>query len=99
MLAALEEGVAACGRLLGQHDGGRPAPTGLPPAVVRWAPPAGLGPLPESLAERARVLEAAQQDLAARLAEARSTVATHLGALRAVPSARRDAPVYLDVRG
>ncbi|GAB2743077.1 hypothetical protein [Sinomonas soli] len=104
VLAALESDLAAAGQLLGgplpgAHDAGRPARAGLPPAVVRWTAPAALGPLPEHLAERARALEAAQQDLAARLAEARSNAATHLGALRAVPSARRDAPVYLDVQG
>lgn len=104
VLAVLEEGVAACGRLLGQggsgeHDAGRPARAGLPPAVVRWAPPAGLGPLPESLAERARALEEAQRALAARLGEARSSAADHLAAVRAIPARRADAPVYLDVRG
>ncbi|MDQ0261014.1 hypothetical protein [Sinomonas atrocyanea] len=104
ILAAFESDLAAAERLLGgplpgEHDAGRPARAGLPPAVVRWAAPERFGPLPEHLAERARALEAAQQDLAGRLAEARSNAATHLGALRAVPSARRDAPVYLDVQG
>ncbi|MFC0490744.1 hypothetical protein ACFFG1_20640 [Sinomonas atrocyanea] len=83
----------------GGHDAGRPARAGLPPAVVRWAPPPGLGPLPEPLAARARALEATPRDLAARLAAARSNAAGHLAALRAVPSARQGAPVYLDVTG
>ncbi|MGY3567490.1 hypothetical protein [Sinomonas sp. RB5] len=109
VLAALEADLAASERLLGGppvggppvggHDAGGPDHAGLPPAVVHWAPPPGLGPLPESLAARARALEAAQRGLAARLAAARSSAATHLAALRAVPSARQDAPVYLDVTG
>jgi hypothetical protein len=104
VLAALESDVAAAAQLLGgpvpgEHDAGRAARAGLPPAVVRWAAPERLGPLPEHLAERARALEAAQHDLAARLVEARSNAATHLGALRAIPVQRQDAPVYLDVQG
>lgn len=99
VLAALEADLAACERLLGEHDAAGPARAGLPPAVVRWAAPERLGPLPEHLAERARALAAAQQDIAVRLAEARSTAADHLAALRAVPPARQDAPVYLDVTG
>jgi hypothetical protein len=104
VLAALEADLAACRRLLGrdgsgEHDAGRQARAGLPPAVVRWAAPKGLGPLPESLAERARALEEAQRAVAARLGEARSSAADHLAALRAVPSARQGAPVYLDVQG
>ncbi|MGT2463307.1 hypothetical protein [Sinomonas atrocyanea] len=114
VLAALEADLAASERLLGGppvggppvggppvggHDAGGPDHAGLPPAVVHWAPPPGLGPLPESLAARARALEAAQRDLAARLGAARSSAASHLAALRAVPSARQDAPVYLDVTG
>jgi hypothetical protein len=103
-LSALEADLAASERLLagpfhGEHDAGGPAHAGLPPAVVRWAPPPVLGPLPDSLAERARALEAAQRDLAAKLAAARSSAAGHLAALRAVPTARQDAPVYLDVQG
>lgn len=99
VLAALEADVAAAEQLLGEHDGGVLARAGLPPAVVRWAAPAGLGPLPERLAERARALAAAQRALAARLQEARSTAADHLAAVRAIPAQRADGPVYLDVRG
>lgn len=104
VLAGLEADLAASERLLagppqGEHDAGGPAPAGLAPAVVRWAPPANLGPLPETLSARARALEAAQRDLAAKLAAARSSAAGHLAALRAVPTARQDAPVYLDVQG
>lgn len=104
VLAALEADVAALGRLLrqgglGEHDAAGPARAAGAPAVVRWAPPVGLGLMPEKFAERARALETAQRTLGARLAEARSTAADHLAALRAVPPARQDAPVYLDVTG
>lgn len=104
VLAALEADVAALGRLLGpsgsgEHDAAGPARAAGAPAVVRWAPPMGLGPLPERLAERARALEAAQHAVAARLEESRATAAEHLTAVRAIPAQRPDAPVYLDVRG
>lgn len=104
VLSALEADLAAAERLLGaplagEHDAGGRARAGLPPAVVRWAPPPGLGALPETLSARARALEAAQRDLAAKLAAARSSAAAHLAALRAVPLARQDTPVYLDVTG
>jgi hypothetical protein len=65
-----------------------------------WSPPAGLGPLPADLADRAERLLRAQLDAGSLLQEARGRVARHLVAVRSVDPARpaRDS-VYLDVLG
>lgn len=104
VLDRLEADLDAAERMLGEHaiaehDAGGPARVGGPPAVVRWVPPEGLGPLPAHLAERASALAAAQEEVTAGLAQARSMTAHHLAALRAVPPARHQRPVYLDVEG
>jgi hypothetical protein len=66
----------------------------------RWSPPAGIGPLPADLADRAARLLNAQLDAQTRLQEERGSVARHLSAVRSVDPARpaRDS-VYLDVLG
>lgn len=62
-----------------------------------WTPPAA--PLPPELAERAsRVLEAQRERIAA-LAAARDETLAQLVALRRVPTAGDDRPVYLDRAG
>jgi hypothetical protein len=68
--------------------------------VAPWSPPAGLGPLPADLADRAARLLSAQLDARSRLQEERGSVARHLSAVRSVDPARpaRDS-VYLDVLG
>jgi hypothetical protein len=65
-----------------------------------WSPPAGLGPLPVDLADRAERLLRAQLDAGSLLQEARGRVARHLVVVRSVDPARpaRDS-VYLDVLG
>ena len=65
-----------------------------------WSPPAGLGPLPADLADRAERLLRAQLDAGSLLQEARGRVARHLVAVRSVDPGRpaRDS-VYLDVLG
>ncbi len=66
--------------------------------VADWIPPAHLGPLPGSLVERARALQAGQRELIAELGAARRVTAEHLAALRTIPAARPDtAAVYLDI--
>jgi hypothetical protein len=65
-----------------------------------WSPPAGLGPLPADLADRAARLLRAQLDAESLLQDERARVARHLVAVRSVDPARpaRES-VYLDVLG
>jgi hypothetical protein len=98
VLDRLEADVTALqSQLGGIPTAGDPAAPEVRPAL--WSPPRDLGPLPEHLAHRARALETAQARLAVRLSDIRATAAHHLMALRAVPSAPKSAPVYLDVEG
>lgn len=98
VLDGLEADLAALeARLGGTHLPMEPAALGVRPAT--WAPPSGLGPLPDHLLDRARTLEAAQARTALRLAEIRASAAGHLAALRAVPTAQPHSPVYVDVEG
>jgi len=65
-----------------------------------WEPPAGIGPIPHHLEERARDLLVCQQKLAGEIDGARRVTLRHLAALRSVPSAREaKRSVYLDVTG
>lgn len=67
---------------------------------VRWTAPAGLGPLPASLADRAYGIVLAQKAALAELQNERRAVGKHLGALHSVSGSRqRSQPVYLDVTG
>lgn len=69
------------------------------PASV-WQPPAGIGPIPAHLEERARDLLTCQKKLVRELDAARRLAGQHLAALRIVPPAREaDRSVYLDVTG
>ncbi|MDN4613424.1 hypothetical protein P5G50_03060 [Leifsonia sp. F6_8S_P_1B] len=65
-----------------------------------WTPPAGLGPLPVELRERATRLLDAQQHTLRHLADMRRSTARHLSAVRSVPrDASGPAPVYVDLVG
>ncbi|KGM10239.1 hypothetical protein [Cellulomonas bogoriensis] len=61
-----------------------------------WAPPAGLGPLPLALADRARAVLDRQLEVGRRLAEAADLSRRHSRAAQALRSAPPAAPVYLD---
>lgn len=65
-----------------------------------WVPPEELGELPEIFIERAETLLSAQQELYARLSEARNVTGRQLAALRTVSEGAETAqPVYIDVTG
>ncbi|WP_159708740.1 hypothetical protein [Arthrobacter sp. 18067] len=68
--------------------------------VPSWTPPVDAGPLPASLADRARRVLDAQADAVAILNRAKHDAGTQLGAIDAVPSGSvSDRPLLLDVRG
>ncbi|WP_159793710.1 hypothetical protein [Puerhibacterium puerhi] len=76
----------------------------LPPvaAVARaqaWRPPAGIGPLPASLEQRARELLDRQLAVAQRLAEAAAQARRQRVAAEAMRTRSADAPVFLDTQG
>lgn len=62
-----------------------------------WAPPAGLGPLPSGLEDRARALLARQIETARRLAEAAELSRRHSRAVQAMRHTGPSVPVYLDL--
>ncbi len=62
-----------------------------------WAPPVGLGPLPATLADRARALLARQLEVGRALAEAADLSRRHLAAAQSLRSAGPAVPVYLDL--
>ena len=61
-----------------------------------WAPPAGLGPLPATLADRALALLDRQIEVGRRLAEAADLSRRHLRAVHTMRAAPPSVPVYLD---
>ncbi|WP_024286300.1 hypothetical protein [Cellulomonas sp. KRMCY2] len=61
-----------------------------------WAPPVGLGPLPATLADRARALLERQIETGRRLAEAADLSRRHSRAVQALRAAPPAVPVYLD---
>ena len=65
----------------------------------QWRVPAGLGPMPATVAERARVVLEAQKDTAARLARAIHQSRSHVKMLDAVDARPHARPVYLDTEG
>ncbi|TVU59696.1 hypothetical protein FQP90_18520 [Paenarthrobacter nitroguajacolicus] len=68
--------------------------------VPPWTPPLDAGPLPASLADRARRVLDAQADAVAILNRAKHDAGTQLSAIDAVPSGPgSDRPLLLDVRG
>jgi hypothetical protein len=63
-----------------------------------WSAPAGAGPLPPHLFDRAKRVLDAQQRAIALLTEEQASVGRHLAALKTVPSASAATPsIYLDV--
>lgn len=67
---------------------------------VPWRPPAGLGPIPPELKDRAARLLEAQLHTIRYLQDVRQTTARHLAAVRSVPRSEVGAhPVYFDLIG
>jgi len=67
---------------------------------VTWSPPTDLGPLPESLARRARSLLWEQQQVAVELERALVDAAHQLNAIRVIPAGSAPkTPIYLDTTG
>ncbi|MEH3090119.1 MAG: hypothetical protein PGN24_11195 [Microbacterium arborescens] len=64
-----------------------------------WHPPLDAGPLPASLAPRARIIAAAQAARAERLGGELAALRTQLDALARIPSGSGDDAVYLDLDG
>ena len=99
-LAALDELEAVAGRdpqLTADGTGVSGAGLG---ALGTWTPPAGLGPLPVELVDRASAVAGVQRGALARLDAARKAVLAHLGAVRSVESSHEpERPVYLDATG
>lgn len=61
-----------------------------------WRPPAGLGPLPAALADRAQALLERQVEAARRVAEAAALARRHARAAQGMRSVGEPAPVYVD---
>jgi hypothetical protein len=99
-LAALDELEAVAGRdpqLTADGAGVAGAGAGT---LGAWTPPAGLGPLPAELADRAAAVAGVQRGALARLDAARKAVLAHLGVVRSVESSHEpERPVYLDATG
>lgn len=89
-LEALELDVATAERMLASGHLATVAPHDP------WTPPAGLGPLPLALVERATTLLDRQLEVARRLAEAADLSRRHMRAAQALRSAAPSVPVYLD---
>jgi hypothetical protein len=68
-------------------------------ALAAWRPPADLGPLPASLADRARALLDRQLAAAAALARAMTMNRRQLAALTALRPVSAARPVFLDIEG
>ena len=66
---------------------------------VSWTPPAGLGPIPASLAERAGQVLDRQLELTQRVEEAVSTARAHLRAVGSMRTNDTTTAVYLDAVG
>jgi hypothetical protein len=103
-LAALDELEAVAGRdpqLTADGAGVAGAGAGAGAGMLgAWTPPAGLGPLPPELADRAAAVAGAQRGALARLDAARKAVLAHLGVVRSVESSHEpERPVYLDATG
>lgn len=82
-------------RLLAHHHLPRPERDRL----AAWHPPAGLGPLPAPLLERARALLARQSELARRAADAALLSRRHLAAVDGMIARPEADPVFVDVAG
>lgn len=99
-LMVLELDVVACERLLDAVHGGADLPPSYGPldgSLGAWAPPENIGPLPESMQERARSVLARQLDVAQQLAQAASQSRQQLAFADRVQTGRSPArPVFVD---
>jgi hypothetical protein len=95
-LSALEIDVQACERLLHAVHAG----TELPDAdgtLGSWVPPRDIGPLPETMVERARTVLSRQLEVARALAQAASQSRQQLAFADKVQTGRSPArPVFVD---
>lgn len=66
---------------------------------LSWTPPAGLGPIPASLADRAGTVLDRQLALVQRVEEAASTARAHLRAVGSMRTNDTTTAVYLDAVG
>lgn len=71
----------------------------LPIAASRWVPPAGLGPLPEPLRERAQQLLDRQGEVALRLSEALVLSRRQARLTEVLKAGGPRRPLYLDAAG
>ncbi|HET8615247.1 MAG TPA: hypothetical protein VFL94_06955 [Actinomycetales bacterium] len=95
-LTVLELDVAACERLLHAVHTGAELP-GADGTLGSWVPPTSIGPLPETLQERARTVLARQLDVAQALAVAATRSRQQLDFADRVQTGRSPArPVYVD---
>lgn len=93
-LHELELDVAAAERLLAAAH----LPDVEEVTARRWRPPAGLGPLPAPLRERAQALLDHQLDLARRTAEAMTLARRQLAAADALRTRPSAVPVFVDTQ-
>jgi hypothetical protein len=93
-LAALELDVEDAERMLQSARDGRE--TAVPAGLGSWAPPAGLGPLPESLAERAQVVLARQLALIEDVASAAVRSRQHHEVARRMQPTAHARPLFVD---
>jgi hypothetical protein len=99
-LTVLELDVAACERLLHAVHTGAELPPSYSTAdgsLGSWVPPTNIGPLPETLQERARTVLARQLEVAEALASATTRSRQQLRFADKVQTGRSPArPVYVD---
>lgn len=67
--------------------------------VLDWTPPTGLGPLPESLADRAGRILDRQTSLLPQLEDAAQSARSHLRAVGSLRTNDTTASVYVDAVG
>lgn len=95
-LTVLELDVAACERLLHAVHAGAELPD-ADGTLGSWVPPANIGPLPETLQERARTVLARQLEVAEALATAATQSRQQLAFADKVQTGRTPArPVFVD---
>jgi hypothetical protein len=95
-LSALELDVAACERLLHAVHAGADLPD-ADGTLGAWVPPADLGPLPESMQERARTVLDRQLAVAQELAIAASQSRQQIAFADKVQTGRSPArPIFVD---
>ena len=97
-LDEVELGVEQAEELLSRLHAGRALDSGDGLSFLQgaWAPPAGLGPLPESLEERARLVLARQLEVSGRLAAAAVQSRQQLAFTRRADVTAPARPLYID---